>query len=153
MKIIAADPDARALTEEEILLFLERPHLVRLGLVDERGYPVIYPMWFVFKDDRFWMCTARNSRKARLLRASPHAYFSVDIGEAGRAPRGVRGRAEATLHDDDPDQAVEVTRCALIRYVGTTKGLMAETFLGAARRGETSVIELAPHHYASWSYR
>lgn len=141
------------MTEEEVHLFLERPHLLRLGVVDGDGYPVIYPLWHVFHDGAFWMTTARDSRKVRLLRENPHVYFTVDIGDAGRAPRGVRGRAKAQVMDDQPDLTVDVVRQTLSRYMDTTHGPMAEQFIEAARQGETCVIRVQPVYVASWSYR
>lgn len=153
MKILRADPEARILDEEEIRLFLERPFLMRLGVVDEEGFPVVYPLWHVFEDGVFWATTGRDARKVRLLRGNPKAYYTVDIGDAGRAPKGVRGRAEVTVIDDRPELAESVVRKTLSRYMDASHGPLADEFIQAARQGETCVLRIAPLYMATWSYR
>lgn len=150
MNIVAADPMARALSEDEVVALLGEPLLLRLGVIDPDGWPLVHPVWHLFEGGVFRLLVGRTSVKARVLRATPRAYFTVDTAAEGRA-RGVRGRATARVVDD-VELAVDVCRKELLRYMGTTEGAFAEGMLGEARAGTMSVIELAPVRFATFSY-
>jgi hypothetical protein len=151
VNIVAADRKARALSESEVVALLGEPVLLRLGVVDEDGWPLVHPVWHVFEDGVIRLVVDTNSVKARVLRATPRAYFTVDTAEGGRA-RGVRGRARARVVDGDVDLAVDVCRKELVKYTGTAEGPFAEEMLGWARAGGMSVVELTPLRLAAFSY-
>ena len=69
MKIVAADPDARVLTEDEVVALLREPIVMHLGMVDEKGWPVVNPVWHVFEDGVFRVVIGKTSHKAKVLRA------------------------------------------------------------------------------------
>lgn len=150
MNIVAADPKARALSEDEVAALLEEPLLLRLGVIDEGGWPLVHPVWHLFEGGVFRLLVDKTSVKARVLRATPRAYFTVDTAAGGHA-RGVRGRASARVVDDVA-LAVDVCRKELIKYMGATEGGFAEEMLGGARSGAMSVVELTPLRFAAFSY-
>lgn len=152
MNIVAADPHARVLTEDEVVALLGEPIVMHLGMVDETGWPVVNPVWHLFEDGVFLLVVGTTSHKARLLRASRRAYFTVDTGGAAGTARGVRGRAEARVVDRDVDRSVDVTRRELLKYTGTDIGAYAEEMLKWARDGELSVVELRPSQLRAFSY-
>ena len=98
MKIVAADPQTRVLSEDEITALLAEPIPMRLGMVDGHGWPLVNPVWHVFEDGVFRIAVGKSSHKANLLRANPRAYFAVDTGAAFGEARGVRGRATVRVH-------------------------------------------------------
>src|SRR5438132_14362681 len=53
MNIVSVDPQARVLSEEEVLTLLREPIPMRLGMVDEKGWPLVTPVWHVFENDLF----------------------------------------------------------------------------------------------------
>jgi hypothetical protein len=61
------------------------------------GRPHVTPIWFVFVDGRFWVCTTPTAAKARHLAANPSV--SVALG-TGAAPIVAEGRA--VLHRGGP---------------------------------------------------
>lgn len=150
MNIVAADPKARALSEDEVVALLAEPLLMRLGVIDKGGWPLVHPVWHVFEGGIFRLLVEKASVKARVLRATPRAYFTVDTASGGQA-RGVRGRASARVIDDAA-LAVDVCRRELVKYTGTAEGAFAEEMLGAARAGAMSVIELTPLRFAAFGY-
>src|SRR2546430_17262058 len=93
MNIVSVDPQARVLSEEEVLTLLREPVPMRLGMVDEKGWPLVTPVWHVFENDLFRVVIGSTSHKANVLRANPRAYFTVDTGGDQPDPRGGRGRA------------------------------------------------------------
>jgi nitroimidazol reductase NimA-like FMN-containing flavoprotein (pyridoxamine 5'-phosphate oxidase superfamily) len=151
MNIVAADPDARVLSRAEVLALLAEPLLMRLGLVDEQGWPVVNPVWHLFDDGVFHLAIGKTSLKARLLRATGRAYFTVDKGGTAGDTRGVRGRATARLIEDVA-RATDVTRRALVKYTGTDAGAYAEEMLRWARDGELAVAELRPAQFRAFAY-
>ncbi|MGH7393856.1 MAG: pyridoxamine 5'-phosphate oxidase family protein [Candidatus Rokuibacteriota bacterium] len=151
MNIVAADPEARVLSEDEVVALLGEPIFLRLGMVDEKGWPLVHPVWHVFEGGVFRLVVGKTSTKARVLRASQRAYFTVDTGEGGHA-RGVRGRAGVRVIDGDAGLAVDVCGKELRKYTGTDQGAYAEEMLKWARSGDMSVVELTPLRFAAFSY-
>jgi hypothetical protein len=152
MKIVAVDPQARVLSEQEILALLREPVLMRLGMVDGHGWPVVMPVWHVFEGGVFRIVAGKTSHKANVLRANQRAYFTVDTGGASGDARGVRGRANARLVDGDVPLAVDVARKGLVKYTGTDTNSYAEEMLHWARDGGVSVIELTPLRFGAFGY-
>jgi len=151
MKITAVDPQARVLSEQEVLALLREPIPMRLGMVDGKGWPVVMPVWHVFEDGVFRVAAGRTSHKANVLRANPRAYFTIDTGGASGDTRGVRGPADVRLVDD-VTLAVDVARKGLLKYTGTDKDSYADEILKLARDGGMSVIELTPLRFGAFSY-
>ena len=108
MKITAVDPQARVLSEQEVLALLREPILMRLGMVDGHGWPVVMPVWHVFEDDVFRIAAGSTSHKAKVLRENQRAYFTVDTCGNSRDTRGVRGRASVRVIDGDVPLVVDV---------------------------------------------
>jgi nitroimidazol reductase NimA-like FMN-containing flavoprotein (pyridoxamine 5'-phosphate oxidase superfamily) len=153
VNIVAADPTphARVLSEAEVRALLAEPIFLRLGIVDESGWPLVHPLWHLFDGARFRLIIGKASRKASVLRTKERAYFTVDTGSGGSA-RGVRGRATARVIDGDVEAAVDVCRRQLLKYTGTDTGALAEELLAWARSGDLSVVDLTPLRFAAFAY-
>jgi hypothetical protein len=152
MNIVAADPHARVLSEDEVVALLAEPVVMHLGMVDDKGWPVVNPVWHVFENGVFRIAVGKTSHKAKVLRANRRAYFTVDRGGAPGSTRGVRGRAGVQIVDGDVDRAVDVCRKGLIKYTGTDQGAYAEEMLAWARGGDMAVVELTPSQFRASSY-
>jgi nitroimidazol reductase NimA-like FMN-containing flavoprotein (pyridoxamine 5'-phosphate oxidase superfamily) len=152
MKIVSVDPQAQLLSEEEIRALLREPIPMRLGMVDEHGWPLVMPVWHVFESEVFRIAAGKSSHKANVLRASQRAYFTIDTGADAEATRGVRGRAQARVIDGEAGLAVDVARKALLKYTRTDTDSYAEDMLKWARSGNVSVIELTPLRFGAFSY-
>jgi nitroimidazol reductase NimA-like FMN-containing flavoprotein (pyridoxamine 5'-phosphate oxidase superfamily) len=151
VEIVAADPKASVLSEAEVRGLLAEPLLMRLGMVDADGWPLVHPVWHVFEGERFRVAVARRSHKATVLRASRRAYFTVDTDAEGES-RGVRGRADVQVVDGHADLAVEISRKTLLKYTGTDQDAYARQMLGWAAAGDMSIVELSPRRFAAFSY-
>jgi hypothetical protein len=153
MNIVAVDPQARVLSEDEVLALLRAPILMRLGMVDRDGWPLVMPVWHVFEGDVFRIAAGKSSHKVKVLRASQRAYFTVDTGgEEAEDTRGVRGRATVRIVDGDVGLAIDVSRKALLKYMGTDSDPYAVEMLKWARDGAMSVIELTPLRFGAFGY-
>jgi F420H(2)-dependent biliverdin reductase len=54
---------------------------VWLATVRPSGKPHLVPIWFVWADDKFYICTQADSVKVKNLRANPHASLSLENGD------------------------------------------------------------------------
>ncbi|MCC7360011.1 MAG: pyridoxamine 5'-phosphate oxidase family protein [Anaerolineales bacterium] len=77
---------------------LEAARNVWLATVRPDGRPHLVPIWFVTAADRWYLCTAPNSVKARNLGANPHVALALEDGDQ---PYIVEGRARPVTPDPD----------------------------------------------------
>jgi F420H(2)-dependent biliverdin reductase len=52
------------------------------------GSPHLVPIWFVWADGSFWMCTSSTSVKDRNLRRDPRASVALEDGDAPAVAQG-----------------------------------------------------------------
>lgn len=147
MKLILADKAARALSKKEVVQLLARPNILRLAFVDEKGEPMVHPVWYYYSMGRFYVATDREGTKARVLRKNPDIYFLVD--ESPGPTFGVRGKGTAKVVDD-PDYATRVTRRNAKRYLGTLQSKTAKALL--AMGPSSCVLEIMPRYMATWKF-
>ncbi|MEO9362748.1 MAG: pyridoxamine 5'-phosphate oxidase family protein [Nitrososphaera sp.] len=149
MKFVLADSHAKPLSRKEVVQLLARPNLLRIAFLDERGGPVVHPVWYYYSKGRFYFATDRQGRKADALRKNPGVYFLVDENPAGSPPLGVRGSGTAKVVDD-PKYATRVTRRCVKRYLGTTKSKSAKAII--AMGPDSCVVEVTPKIMATWKF-
>lgn len=145
-----ADRDARQMSQDELAAYLDQAHIMRIALIDHRdSHPIVHPVWYYYEAGKFFVATDRNGIKAESLRQNPRLYFLVDSDPADGPPRGVRGKAEASVVDD-PDYATRVTLRNVIRYLGSAEGNAARKIIEMGK--DSSVIEINPSFIATWKY-
>jgi F420H(2)-dependent biliverdin reductase len=62
------------------------------------GRPHLTPIWFVWVDERMWLCTQDQTVKVRNVRANPNVSIALEDGNApvtGEGTSVVRSRADA----------------------------------------------------------
>ncbi|AIF84422.1 putative flavin-nucleotide-binding protein [Candidatus Nitrososphaera evergladensis SR1] len=149
MKFTLADAHARQLSRKQVAQLFARPNLLRLAFLDEKGRPMVHPVWYYYSRGKFYFATDRNGRKAGALRKNPDVYFLVDENPSGEPPLGVRGRGTAKVIDDSK-YATRVTRRCVKRYLGTTKSKSAKMVI--AMGPDSCVVEVTPSAMASWKF-
>ena len=77
---------------------LEAARNVWLATVRPDGRPHLVPIWFVTVADRWYLCTAPGSVKARNLGANPHVALALENGDQ---PYIVEGQARPVTPDPD----------------------------------------------------
>ena len=88
---------ARLRDEQNLWLATTRPD----------GRPHLTPIWFVYVDDRFYVCTSSKAVKARNVRASARASVAL---ESGSQPVIVEGAARVLSRPYPPTVAAEFER-------------------------------------------
>ena len=149
MKFVLADRHARPLTKREVAQLLARPNILRLAYLDERGDPVVHPVWYYYGRGKFFVATDRENAKARALAKNPAVYFLVDESPKGGPTRGVRGRATAKVVDR-PAYGVEVTRLNVKKYLGTLRSKAARMVLEMGP--DSCVLEITPSYMGTWKF-
>ena len=144
MNLRLADPELKPLQEAEVIELLDQPIYLRVAMINERdGTPLVHPIWYNYKDGKFFAVSNKNGTKVRSLKKNPEVYFLVDI-----ADRGVRGRASAKVIDDS-DYATKITAQNLERYIGSVDSPEAKDRLAIAK-DLYSAIEITPQFIATW---
>ena len=77
---------------------LEQARNVWLATVRADGRPHLVPIWFVTAAERWYLCTAPGSVKARNLGANPHLALALEDGDQ---PYIVEGQARPVTPDPD----------------------------------------------------
>jgi nitroimidazol reductase NimA-like FMN-containing flavoprotein (pyridoxamine 5'-phosphate oxidase superfamily) len=144
MNLRLADPELKPMLESEVTELLSQPIYLRVAMINARdGTPLVHPIWYTYKDEKFLVVSNRDGIKLQSLKKNPEVYFLVDI-----ADRGVRGRASAQVIDD-PEYATKITAQNLERYMGSADSPEAKERLALAK-DNYSAIEIIPHFIATW---
>ena len=150
MEYRLADKSAKRMSKAELASFLAQPRIMRIAFCDYRdSHPIVHPVWYHYENGKFLVATDTAGKKARALRKNPALYFLVDSDFKDGPPRGVRGRANATVVDD-PDYATNVTRVNVIHYLGSARSKNARKIMDRGR--DSSVIEITPLYMATWKF-
>lgn len=152
MKIIKSDPNmGRAMTEDEVNKFLESKLLLRIATMDEKGDPVIQPVWFLYDKaaQKIYFDTGKEAKKLANIRRKPRVYFSVDTDEFPY--KGVKGKADATVSEDRARNTQLVEKICT-KYLGSTDHPLAKSLVDMAKNGMSVILELSPKYYSTWDF-
>ncbi len=134
------------MSDGEMEEFLKRPLLMRLGMIDKDGYPLVHPVWFLYRDSRFYVVSSVRSRKVKAIEHNRNVYFVVDEMIGGK-PRGVRGKGNATLEYDSVT-VNDLMRANIIKYIGSLEKDVSKILMDEAK--DSAVIVIEPLYIATW---
>lgn len=150
MKIISAIPGlARTPTEHEIREFLNSRLNLQLGTVDEKGYPNIHPIWFLFENEKLYVMTGKKSKKAVNAIRQKRIYYSID--DETFPYKGVKGKADTQLLDDTSSN-IKIAEKIITKYMGGLDNDIGRWILSEIRQGNEAVLEITPKYYSAWSF-
>jgi hypothetical protein len=132
MKIVPVTGKLPA-TPAAVDCFLAAPRLMRLGVTDLDGTPLVHPVWYTWEQDQFLLHIGTTSSKRTAIEAQPTVYFTVD--DTGPGIFGVRGKAMATI-DPDQDRLREVTWAQCDRYTGVGDNETRRFLMGMVEAGD-----------------
>ena len=98
LRVLAA-PSAQKLLHSNLLC--------RLSYIGRDGYPRVVPIGYVWKDEKFVVCTASNAPKVKALHANPRVGLAIDTETQPPHILLVRGDAEIEIVDGIPDEYLE----------------------------------------------
>ena len=139
-------------TEAEVNNFLESKLNIQLATIDEEGYPVIQPIWFLFDKElgKIYASTQKMTKKAQNIYRNPDKiYFSID--DENYPYKGVKGRGVARI-SEDIEKNLPIVEKINIKYLGTTEHPLANMITENTRKGIEIVIEITPRFFSAWDF-
>jgi general stress protein 26 len=153
LKVIQAIPGMpKSVTESEVSNFLQRKLNVQIASIDEEGYPIIHPTWFLYDNDsgKLYTGTAKMTRKVQSIQRNPDKiYFSID--DENFPYQGVKGRATARI-SEDIQKNLSIVEKINLKYLGTLEHPLAKRLMENTRNGVEVVIEIEPKFFSAWDF-
>jgi general stress protein 26 len=153
LKVIQALPGMpKPVTETEVNNFLQSKLNIQIATIDEEGYPMIQPTWFLYDNDsgKIYIGTAKMTRKVQNIQRNPNRiYFS--IAEENYPYKGVKGRAIARISEDIQKNLPIIEKINL-KYLGTLEHPLAKRLIESTRSGIEVVIEITPKFFSAWDF-
>jgi general stress protein 26 len=153
LKVIQAIPGMpRPVTESEVNNFLQSKLNIQIATIDEEGYPMIQPTWFLYDNDsgKIYTGSAKMTRKVQNIQRNPNKiYFSID--EENYPYKGVKGRAIARISEDIHKNLPIIEKINL-KYLGTLEHPLAKRLIENTRNGIEVVIEITPKFFSAWDF-
>ena len=153
LKLIQAIPSMpKPVTETEVNIFLENKLNVQIASIDEEGYPLIQPMWFLYDKEtgKMYTCTPKTAKKVQNIRRNPDKiYFYID--DENYPYKGVKGRAVATISEDKQKNLPIMERINM-KYLGTLEQPLSKMLMENTRNGIEVAIEITPKFFSAWDF-
>ncbi|MBV9667762.1 MAG: pyridoxamine 5'-phosphate oxidase family protein [Nitrososphaeraceae archaeon] len=153
LKLIQAIPGMpNTVTETEVNNFLESRLNMQIATIDEEGYPMIQPTWFLYdnKESKIYTATQKMAKKVQNIRRNPDKiYFSID--DENHPYKGVKGRGIATI-SEEIQKNLPIVEKINIKYLGTLEHPLAKMILENTRSGTEVVIEITPRFFSAWDF-
>jgi general stress protein 26 len=153
LKVIQALPGMpKPVTETEVNTFLQSKLNIQIATIDEEGYPIIQPTWFLYDNDsgKIYTGTAKMTKKVQNIQRNPNKiYFSID--EENYPYKGVKGRAVARISEDIQKNLPIIEKINL-KYLGTVEHPLAKRLMESTRIGTEVVIEITPKFFSAWDF-
>ena len=153
LKVIQAIPGMpKSVTESEVSNFLQRKLNVQIASIDEEGYPIIHPTWFLYDNNsgKLYTGTAKMTRKVQTIQRNPDKiYFSID--DENFPYQGVKGRATARI-SEDIQKNLSIVEKINLKYLGTLEHPLAKRLMENTKNGVEVVIEIEPKFFSAWDF-
>ena len=153
LKVIQALPGMpKPVTEIEVNNLLQSKLNIQIATIDEEGYPIIHPTWFLYDNDagKVYIGTAKMTRKVQNIQRNPDKiYFSID--DENYPYKGVKGRAVARV-SEDVHKNLPIMEKINLKYLGTLEHPLAKRLMENTRNGTQVVIEITPKFFSAWDF-
>ncbi len=153
LKVIQALPGMpKPVTESEVNTLLQSKLNIQIATIDEEGYPIIHPIWFLYDNDsgNIYMTTSKMTRKAQSIQRNlDKIYFSID--DENIPYKGVKGRAIARI-SEDMQKNLSIVEKINLKYLGTLEHPIAKRIIENTRSGNQAVIEITPKFFSAWDF-
>ena len=139
-------------TETEVNNFLESKLNMQIATIDEEGYPMIQPTWFIYDKEsgKVYTATQKTTKKVHNILRNPNKiYFSID--DDSYPYKGVKGRAVARI-SEDIQKNLPIVEKINITYLGTIEHPLAKMIMENTKSGAEVVIEINPKFFSAWDF-
>jgi general stress protein 26 len=144
----------KPVTETEVINFLQQSKLnIQIATIDEEGYPMIQPVWFVYdkeSNDKIYTGTSKMTKKVQNIKRNPNKiYFCID--EENYPYKGVKGRGVARI-SEDIQKNLSIIEKINMKYLGTLEHPLAKMLMENTRSGNEVAIEITPKFFSAWDF-
>jgi nitroimidazol reductase NimA-like FMN-containing flavoprotein (pyridoxamine 5'-phosphate oxidase superfamily) len=127
--------------------FLKSQKILRLATIDSKKNPHIVPVWYEFKDSKFYVGTNTRTKKAKNIMRNPKVSFCVDAGVKSPYIFGIMGIGKARLISEK-NQVSTIAKRILKRYFKNLKVKSAQELLDDTN----CIIEISPRKTTVWKF-
>ena len=148
---MASKRDQIAMTDEELVEYLEEQTILNVATIGPGGYPHVVAMWYEMIDGKAAFWTFGKSQKILNLRRDPKMTCLVESGETYPELRGVELVGAGRIIED-PDQILHIGVQVALKYNGAAAiSDEAMPFLEAQARKRLGVV-LDVEQIVSWDH-
>lgn len=127
--------------------FLRTQKILRLATIDSTGNPHIVPVWYMYRNKKFYIGTNTSSRKAKNIKKNNKVSFCIDVGINSPDIKGVMGTGKARLILNI-DDVKKIAKKILLRYFKSMQNKSAQQLLHQT----DCVIEINAKRFVDWNY-
>ena len=127
--------------------FLKSQKILRLATIDDKNNPHIVPVWYEFRNKRFYVGTNTRTKKAKNIKINPKVSFCVDVGVKSPDIFGVMGVGKARLILEK-NQVSCIAKRILKRYFKSLKVKSAQELFDDTN----CIIEVLPKKTTVWKF-
>ena len=127
--------------------FLRAQKILRLATIDGSNNPHIIPVWYEFRNKKFYVGTNTRTKKAKNIKMNPKVSFCVDVGVKSPNIFGVMGIGEARLILERKKVSF-IAKRILKRYFRSLKVKSAQKLLDDTN----CIIEILPRKTTVWRF-
>jgi nitroimidazol reductase NimA-like FMN-containing flavoprotein (pyridoxamine 5'-phosphate oxidase superfamily) len=127
--------------------FLKSQKILRLATIDSKKNPHIVPVWYEYKNNKFYVGTNTRTKKAKNIKKNPKVSFCVDVGVRSPDIFGVMGIGKARLILERK-QISSIAKRILKRYFKNLNEKAAQELLDDT----DCIIEILPRKTTIWKF-
>ena len=127
--------------------FLKSQKILRLATIDDKNNPHIVPVWYEFRNKKFYVGTNTRTRKVKNIKMNPKVSFCVDMGIKSPNIFGVMGIGKARLILEKR-QVLFIAKRILKRYFKSLNVKSAQELLDDTN----CIIEILPRKTTVWKF-
>ena len=127
--------------------FLKSQKILRLATIDRKNNPHIVPVWYEFRNKKFYVGTNTRTQKAKNIKINPKVSFCVDVGIKSPDIFGVMGIGKARLILEKK-QVSCIAKRILKRYFKSLMVRSAQELLDDTN----CIIEILPRKTTTWKF-
>mgnify|MGYP003787936397 FL=1 len=127
--------------------FLKKEKILHLATIDEKNFPHIVPVWYLYSAKKIYVGTNTKTQKAKNIKIHKKVSFCVDVGVNAPNIFGVMGKGTAKLLKEK-SSVNRIAKKILLRYFKSLDNKSARELL----EDTDCIIEILPKEFSNWKY-
>ena len=127
--------------------FLKKEKILHLATIDEKNFPHIVPVWYLYSAKKIYVGTNTKTQKAKNIKIHKKVSFCVDVGVNAPNIFGVMGKGTAKLLKEKII-VNKIAKKILLRYFKSLNSKSVKELL----EDTDCIIEILPKDFSNWKY-